>query len=99
MTAKNFNTSRATLALIRPRITEKAAIQAEKGMYSFEVSSTATKPEIRAAVKDMYKVTPIRVNILAANKKNIVRRGRKGVKSSNKKAVVLLKKGEKIDFI
>jgi len=84
---------------MRPRITEKAAVLAEKNAYTFEVAPNATKPAIAAAVKEVYKVTPIRVNIIAGTKKNIIRRGRPGVKTSRKKAVVLLKKGDKIEFI
>lgn len=99
MTDKTFNTQKPSLVLLKPRITEKAAIVAEKNAYTFEVTDKATKPEIMAAVKEMYKVTPIRVNITAGTKKNVYRRGRTGAKTSHKKAVVLLKKGDKIEFI
>lgn len=99
MTLQNLQNQKKSLTLLRMRITEKAALAAEKNGYTFLVADNATKPEIKAAVKEIYKVTPTRVNIIAGVKKNIIRRGRKGVKSANKKAIVYLKKGDKIEFI
>lgn len=87
--------------LIQPRITEKATIQSENGVYVFEVNKNATKKEIGSAVKHYYKVTPIKVNIIKIPEKKIVsrNRGRKGVKLSGKKAYVYLKKGDKIEIV
>jgi len=99
MTTKTFKNKTATAVLKRPRVTEKAAILVEKNAYTFEVASDATKPEVKAAIIAMYKVTPIQINMTAGTKKNIVRRGKPGVKTSSKKAVVHLKKGDKIEFI
>ena len=94
-----FNNKSTSVALKRPRITEKAAILVENNAYTFEVAENATKPEIKTAIKSKYKVTPIRINITAGTKKNITRRGKQGVKTTSKKAVVFLKKGDKIEFI
>jgi large subunit ribosomal protein L23 len=99
MTAKNYNNKSLTTILKRPRVTEKSAILVEKNAYTFEVASDATKPEVKAAIKAMYKVTPVRINMTAGTRKNIVRRGKPGVKTGSKKAVVHLKKGDKIEFI
>lgn len=83
-----------------PRITEKASDAYEKNVYTFDVFSTATKNEIKKAIFTLYKVNPIKVNILQVPKKSVVsRRGVKGVKQGGKKAVVYLKKGDKIEFI
>jgi len=98
MTA-NIHTNKTRTVLKRPRITEKAAILSEGGMYTFEVAPNATKTEIMAAVKKAYKVTPVSVNIMKSIRKNITRRGRAGVKVTSKKAVVHVKKGDKIEFI
>lgn len=81
------------------RITEKSSIQADKGMYTFNVALNATKNEIKKAVKLLYKVTPIKVTIIKVAPKNVVRRGVIGEKSGGKKAVVHLKKGDKIEFV
>ncbi|MCX6735814.1 MAG: 50S ribosomal protein L23 [Candidatus Parcubacteria bacterium] len=99
MTENTFKNKTASAVLKRPRVTEKAAILVENNAYTFEVASDATKSEVKAAIKAMYKVTPIQINMTQGTKKNIVRRGRAGVKTTSKKAVVHLKKGDKIEFI
>ncbi|MCK9351224.1 MAG: 50S ribosomal protein L23 [Candidatus Paceibacterota bacterium] len=99
MTTKIYNNKSLTVILKRPRVTEKAAILVEKNAYTFEVAPTATKPEVKAAIIAMYKVTPVQINMTAGTRKNIVRRGKAGVKTTSKKAVVHLKKGDKIEFI
>jgi large subunit ribosomal protein L23 len=86
-------------ALIKPRITEKAAIMSEsKGIYTFNVERDSNKKSIAASVKAQYKVTPEKIRIVAIPSKAVIFRGRKGVKSGGKKAYVYLKKGDKIDF-
>jgi large subunit ribosomal protein L23 len=86
-------------ALIKgPRITEKSAIYAEKGVYTFNVSSSANKNEIKKAIKLIYKVEPVRITITQIAKKTVTRRGITSVKQGGKKAVVYLKKGDKITF-
>ena len=86
--------------LIRPRITEKAVVGADKhGVYVFEVTSDATKASISASVRAVYKVTPVKVNISKIAPKAVVVRGKRGVKSGAKKAYVYLKKGDKIEVV
>jgi large subunit ribosomal protein L23 len=80
------------------RITEKAAIGAEKGMYTFNVADSANKNEIKKAIKLIYGLTPARVAIIQIKEKAIIRRGKKGTKKGGKKAVVYMKKGDKIAF-
>ncbi len=82
----------------RPRITEKAALASERGVYVFEVTKEATKASVSAAVKKLYKVTPTGVNIAKTPAKNVVVRGRRGVKGGTVKAYVTLKKGDKIEL-
>ncbi|MEX0932400.1 MAG: 50S ribosomal protein L23 [Parcubacteria group bacterium] len=86
--------------LLSPHITEKAAVSAEKdNVYVFEVSPRATRASVAASVRDAYKVTPIKVHLLAITKKKVFFRGSRGVKGGGKKAYVYLKKGDKIDII
>jgi large subunit ribosomal protein L23 len=82
-----------------PRITEKASILAEQNVYSFDVLPSANKTEVKKAVYDLYKVRPTKVNILAVSKKQVSLRGQTGVKGGGKKALVFLKKGDKIELI
>jgi large subunit ribosomal protein L23 len=84
--------------LKRPRITEKATFTAEKGQYIFEVTPSATKASVKAAVKDLYKVTAVSVNMSSTPRKKVMTRGRMGIKGGVRKAYVTLKKGEKIDL-
>ncbi len=89
----------APSVLVSPRITEKAAIKAERHAYVFNVASTATKSEIAKEVKARYKVTPVKVRTIQVPSKKTFRRGRRGVKGGGKKAYVYLKKGETIDIL
>ena len=88
------------LIIKKPRITEKSGIQAEAlGVYTFEVTAKANKKNIAKAVKELYKVTPVKVNITNLPAKKVFSRGKVGRRSGVKKAVVYLKKGDKIEFV
>ncbi len=88
------------LIIKKPRITEKSGIQAESmNVYTFEVTTKANKKNIAKAVKELYKVTPVKVNIINLPAKIVFARGKTGRKSGVKKAIVYLKKGEKIEFV
>ena len=82
-----------------PRITEKASFAIEKNIYTFDVEKGANKTEIKKAIFTLYKVKPIRVNILPVPRKHIMARGKAGVKGGGRKALVYLKKGDKIEFV
>ncbi len=84
----------------KPRITEKAGIKADsQNVYTFEVQRIATKKDVALAVKELYKVTPIKINITNLPAKQVLSRGKKGATARVKKAIVFLKKGDKIAFI
>ena len=86
------NSHYSTAVIKKPKITEKAGIAAEsKNVYTFEVT--------KDAIKQLYKVTPIKVNMISLPAKNITRRGKAGKRGAIKKALVFLKKGDKIAFI
>ena|SRR3989344_6470325 len=86
-------------ALRRPHITEKASGSTEKGIYVFEVATNANKREVARAVALMYKVTPVKVSMVAIPAKRITVKGRPGVRPGGKKAYVYLKKGDKIELV
>jgi large subunit ribosomal protein L23 len=84
--------------ILRPRITEKSGIANETlNIYTFEVAKDATKHSVARAIKAQYKVTPVKVRTVSLPTKNVFVRGRWGTKSAVKKALVYLKKGEKIE--
>lgn len=98
---KNTQEKNNILSIVKkPRITEKAGIKSEsQNVYTFEVVKSANKKTVGEAIKQIYKVTPIKINIVNLPAKNVTARGRRGVKQAVKKALVFLKKGDKIAFI
>lgn len=84
--------------LKRPRITEKATMASAASVYVFDVSSSATKPQILQAVERYYKVHPraVRVVTIPEKKTRNMRTGKRGIQQGGKKAYVYLKKGETI---
>ncbi len=91
--------SSAASVIIRPRITEKSGVMSQSGVYTFEISKNSNKAMVKKAFVTLYKVQPVRVAIVNTPAKNVFVRGRRGVVSGIKKAVVTVKKGEKIDFV
>ena len=81
------------------RVTEKASARLEQNVYTFDVADSANKNEIKKAIFTLYKVKPVQVNILAIPRKQILARGKEGMKGGGKKAYVYLKKEDKIDLI
>ena len=89
--------------LKKPIITEKMSKLGEKlEHYGFIVDANSNKIQIRQAVEKMYNVTVDRVNTMIIPGKIRTRYTKngttKGSTGAYKKAVVTLKKGEKIDF-
>lgn len=89
--------------LVKPLITEKMSLLSEKeGQYGFRVALTATKPEIKAEIENMYGVEVIKLRTLVVAGKRKTRFTKSGVsngKASNyKKAIVSLAEGQSIDF-
>ncbi len=85
--------------LKKPHITEKASMHAENNVYVFEVSKRANKTLVRNTVKELYKVSSIKVNIINLPAKKVSSKGIKGTKTGKKKALVSLKKGDTIEII
>ena len=81
-----------------PVVTEKATIQAENNKVVFNVAKTATKPEIKAAVEQLFSVKVKSVNTLVREGKTKRFRGIIGTQSDVKKAVVTLEEGHSIDI-
>ena len=81
----------------RPVITEKAMKGSEHNQVVFQVALDATKPEIKKAVESVFGVKVKAVNTLRQGGKQKVFRGRKGVRSEVKKAIVTLAEGQSID--
>lgn len=85
----------------KPHLTEKAMTQSERNVYTFMVSKDATKYTVAKAVKEVYGVTPVKVNIVnkLPRKSMSGARGRAVSLSGYKKAYVYLKKGDTINLV
>lgn len=99
-TVKNQEVSKAVISSVitGPRITEKAAYASEKNVYTFNVTTGANKIQIRKAIKDQFKVTPVKIAVVVSKPKAVVFRGNRGTQGISKKAYVYLKKGDTIDL-
>jgi large subunit ribosomal protein L23 len=83
--------------ILSPVITEKASAVSEYNQVVFKVRRDATKPQIKAAVEELFKVTVLSVNTLTRKGKTRTFRGIKGKQQDVKKAIVRLAEGDKID--
>ena len=83
--------------IIAPVITEKATTASEHNQVVFKVRPTATKPQIKEAVEKLFDVKVKSVNTLVRKGKHKAFRGRPGVQSDVKKAIVTLEEGHRID--
>ena len=90
----------ATSLLVRPIMTERSTILKEKhNQYIFEVTPRASKPDIRRAVEELFKVDVVSVRTMNVRGK-FRRVGRsEGKRPDWKKAVVTLAQGQKIDVV
>ncbi len=84
--------------IVSPSITEKSTLVSEHNQVVFNVRRTATKPEIKDAVEQLFNVKVKAVNTL--NRKGKVKRfkGIMGRRSDVKKAIVTLEEGQSIDI-
>ena len=82
--------------LIEPVLSEKANQLREEGKYVFKVAPSATKTQIKEAVKKLFNVNPISCTTMVVGGKPKRLRYRKGHTSTWKKAIVRLPKDEKI---
>jgi large subunit ribosomal protein L23 len=85
--------------VISPLVTEKGTIVGEKGnQVVFRVRPEASKDQVRSVIKELFKVSVVKVrtaNFLGKER----RRGRMvGRRPNWKKAYVTLKKGERIEI-
>jgi large subunit ribosomal protein L23 len=80
-------------------VTEKATYMMEENKYVFEVVKQATKPEIRAAIENLFEVKVVKVNTM-----NQPRKKRRvgqfiGYKPQYKKAIVTLAETDSLQSI
>jgi large subunit ribosomal protein L23 len=91
-------TGRLADVIRRPLITEKATQALELNQYTFEVDHRAAKPDIKAAVEELFDVKVVGISTM-----NPPRRTRRvgpfaGKRAQVKKAVVRLAEGNAIQL-
>src|SRR5689334_1804120 len=91
-------TGSAYKVLVRPLVTEKTTALQQLGQYAFEVAKDANKVEVRKAVKAVYGVMPTDVRVITVLGKPVRSRTGMSRRSSCRKAIVTLKKGDRIDL-
>jgi large subunit ribosomal protein L23 len=91
-------TGSAYKILVRPIVTEKTTALQQLGQYAFEVAKGANKVEVRKAVKAVYGVLPTDVRVITVLGKPVRSRAGMSRRSSWRKAIVTLKKGDRIDL-
>ncbi len=94
-----MNLERLYKVLLGPHISEKSTLAGEaSNSYTFKVVPDATKPEIKAAVEQLFDVKVESVRTLVVKGK--VKRTMRGTSKRKdwKKAYVRLAEGQSIDF-
>lgn len=87
----------AARTVLAPVVSEKTAHLSDNNVMVFHVASNANRISVRQALKELYNVSPLKVNIMNTRGK-AVRFGRSvGQRSDVKKAIVTLPKGTRID--
>ena len=83
-----------------PWFSEKALIITDKGVYTFDVSTRATKAAIAGAIKEIYNVEPRKIRIVNLPGKPKAMRTKRGVgmRAARRKAYVYLNAGDSIQF-
>ncbi|MCL4403978.1 50S ribosomal protein L23 [Patescibacteria group bacterium] len=84
--------------LERPWISEKALIAGTRSQYVFSVRPEATKPAVRDEVQRRYGVHVMAVRMVRFTGKQRYFRGKMSHKMVQKKAIVTLRAGEKIEI-
>jgi len=82
--------------ILGPVVSEKSARLHAQHQYVLLVSPRANKIEVQKALKVMYNVDTVSVNMLKTKGKIVRRSGREGKTADGKKAIVTLKKGQVI---
>ncbi|MDD4624860.1 MAG: 50S ribosomal protein L23 [Candidatus Paceibacterota bacterium] len=95
--AKNKGYEIGTIKI--PYITEKAVSLSEKDIYVFKVDKNANKTSVKKAVEEAYKVDVEKVSMANAKRRKTGRGRLAGFKKGFKKAMVKIKKGQKIEVM
>lgn len=86
-------------ALKSPHITEKGTDLNKKDQYVFKVFSGANKTEIKKSIESLYNIDVLKVRIINIHEKSRRLGNSEGKRKGYKKAIVRIKKGQKIELL
>lgn len=95
---KKEDTGEAWRILLKPLYTEKITGLGILNQYAFMVAPATNKIEVRKAIKKVYGVDPIKVNITNVQGKDVKYGRSEGRTKKWKKAIVTLAQGQKIEL-
>jgi large subunit ribosomal protein L23 len=84
--------------IVRVINTEKSAREMTLGKYYFEIQSSSTKEDVKAAVEKIFGVKVKSVNIKNTEGKVKRFKGKIGKRKNTKKAIVTLEEGQSINY-
>ena len=93
-----LNAEIAQRVLVEPWVTEKSHAGISENKYSFKVSRTASKTEIKKAIEGYYKVKVSKIGVINIPEKKKSYGRYPAKKAGIRKAVVTLKQGDKIEL-
>jgi len=89
----------AAKVLASPHVTERATALTEKDKYVFKVFPRTNKTEVKKAIEGLYGVDVVDVRIINIPKKQRKLGKQTGWRKGYKKAIVKIKKGQKIEIL
>ena len=99
MVAEDTNPLSVYNVILRAHVTEKATHLVERGnMYTFLVTRSATKPQIRAAVEELWSVRVVSVKTMNRVGKPRRHKMRATNAKDTRKAIVVLHSEDRIAF-
>lgn len=95
------NIARYREVIVAPVVSEKSYANFDEGVYTFVVSQSANKIEIRQAVEGLFNVTvtDVRTHNRTGKRKRNRKTGSWGQRAGKKIAVVVLKDGDSIEVL
>ena len=82
----------------KPIITEKRTLLSNNSQIVFSIPMNANKTIIKQAVEKLFGVNVKKINIIISKGKTKRFKGKKGKRKNEKKAIISLEEGQKIDI-
>ena len=84
--------------ILSPVVTEKSTNLSEQNKIVFKVPDGSNKLNLKKSIEKIFKVNVTKINIVNKQSRRKITRGRKVKAKGYKKAIITLKKGQRIDL-